>query len=198
MWNEPKQERSRKRFNHILDTAADLFVQHGYDPVTTNHIAEKAQVAIGSLYQFFPNKEAILGALVSRYVEDMQLIFPAEIDTSVPFETYISLMIDNLAAFEMSHTAFKCIFTTLDGLRDMETKYSVHGVVVSNVERMLAAYYPQMDDEQRTICAAVGIGIVKGLMILAEPPYALPPDAMLRETKSALTAYVKAFVEREL
>ena len=66
---KPKQERSLKRYHHILDTAAQVFEDIGVESATTNFIADQADVSIGSLYQYFPNKEAILEGLVERYID---------------------------------------------------------------------------------------------------------------------------------
>ncbi|HWI73039.1 MAG TPA: TetR/AcrR family transcriptional regulator [Baekduia sp.] len=66
----PRQERSRLTVEAILDAAARVFERHGYAAGTTNRIAERAGVSIGSLYQYFPNKDAILVALVERHVDE--------------------------------------------------------------------------------------------------------------------------------
>ena len=52
----PKQERSQERYAKILDTAANLFLDKGFDGTTTNEIARRAEISIGSLYQYFDNK----------------------------------------------------------------------------------------------------------------------------------------------
>lgn len=51
----------------ILDATARILVRDGYEHASTNRIADEAGVGIGSLYQYFPNKEAIVGELVDRY-----------------------------------------------------------------------------------------------------------------------------------
>jgi AcrR family transcriptional regulator len=53
----------------IVEAAAQVFAERGYAGATTNHIAERAGVSIGSLYQYFPNKEAILVTLAKRHIE---------------------------------------------------------------------------------------------------------------------------------
>lgn len=66
---EPKQARSRETYEAILGAAAQVFERRGYASATTNRIAERAGVSIGSLYQYFPNKNAILVALTERHVQ---------------------------------------------------------------------------------------------------------------------------------
>src|ERR1017187_3771063 len=64
---DPAQERSRQTVDAIVEAAGRLLVEHGRLGVTTNAVAERAGVSIGSLYQYFPNKEAIFAALQERH-----------------------------------------------------------------------------------------------------------------------------------
>ena len=66
----PIQARSRQTFDAVLEAAAQVFEAEGYARGTTNRIAERAGVSIGSLYQYFPNKDAILVALLEQHVEE--------------------------------------------------------------------------------------------------------------------------------
>ncbi|HTN13381.1 MAG TPA: TetR/AcrR family transcriptional regulator [Sphingomonadaceae bacterium] len=54
----------------ILEATAHILAQRGYDGTTTNHVAERAGVSIGSLYQYFPSKESLVAALLQRNAED--------------------------------------------------------------------------------------------------------------------------------
>ncbi|WP_299970345.1 TetR/AcrR family transcriptional regulator [uncultured Roseobacter sp.] len=56
---EAQQKRSRKKVEQILDATMDMLSEGPADQITTNKIAEKAGISVGTLYQFFPNKEAI-------------------------------------------------------------------------------------------------------------------------------------------
>ena len=67
----PRQERSRATVDSVLEATARVLVKHGFDGLTTNLVAETAGVSIGSLYQYFPNKAALVGALIEKHVEDM-------------------------------------------------------------------------------------------------------------------------------
>jgi len=65
----PLQERSRRTVERILDAAARIFHEQGYGGATTNDIADEAEVSVGSLYQYFPNKDSLLVALTKRHIE---------------------------------------------------------------------------------------------------------------------------------
>jgi AcrR family transcriptional regulator len=65
----PRQERSRRTVERILDAATRIFHEQGYAGATTNDIADEAGVSVGSLYQYFPNKDALLFALTQRHIE---------------------------------------------------------------------------------------------------------------------------------
>ena len=70
----PSQERSRKTVAAIYDAATDIFVNTGYAEATTDQIAEKAGVSIGTLYNYFPGKEAILYGLWEKYEKEIKVI----------------------------------------------------------------------------------------------------------------------------
>jgi AcrR family transcriptional regulator len=66
---EPRQRRAHETRARILDAARAVFEEHGYAHGTTNRIAEAAGLSVGSLYQYFPNKDAILVELVDVHIE---------------------------------------------------------------------------------------------------------------------------------
>jgi AcrR family transcriptional regulator len=68
---EPVQARSKQTVDRILAAAAHVFSERGY-AATTNHVAEAAGLSIGSLYQYFPDKDALLVALHSRHLEEVR------------------------------------------------------------------------------------------------------------------------------
>jgi len=66
---EPKQERAQRTVEAIVEAAAQVFEREGYSRTTTDRIAERAGVSIGSLYQYFPGKDSILAALAERHAD---------------------------------------------------------------------------------------------------------------------------------
>jgi AcrR family transcriptional regulator len=75
----PQQKRAQETVDAVLDSVARLLKRGGVQAVTTNRIAEVAGVSIGSLYQYFPNKEAIFTALHDRHIEAMGRIVEANL-----------------------------------------------------------------------------------------------------------------------
>ncbi len=84
---QPVQQRSRRRREEILRTTATLLEQVGLDDLTTILIARELNISVGSLYHYFPNKQAILYAMgehwleeYSRALEDMSALALEEVD----------------------------------------------------------------------------------------------------------------------
>ncbi|ATB49497.1 TetR/AcrR family transcriptional regulator [Corallococcus macrosporus] len=66
----------------ILEAAARVFDQHGYEGANTNRVAERAGVSVGSVYQYFPNKNALLTALHERHYLQMQAVVDRALDAA--------------------------------------------------------------------------------------------------------------------
>lgn len=71
---QPRQARSRETVHVILRAAAQVFSAQGYAATTTNHIAARAGVSIGSLYEYFPSKDALLVALLETHLAEGEAI----------------------------------------------------------------------------------------------------------------------------
>lgn len=84
----PTQSRAKVTSEAILEAAEIIILKDGYDKATTNYIAERAGVSIGSLYQYFPNKDAVLSALielkVSRVANGVRSIMRESIELPLP------------------------------------------------------------------------------------------------------------------
>jgi AcrR family transcriptional regulator len=75
----PRQQRSKATVDTILEATARVLKKQGFDGLSTNAVAAQAGVSIGSLYQYFPNKEALVAKLIDRHMEDMNAAIFAEL-----------------------------------------------------------------------------------------------------------------------
>ncbi len=72
------QDRSRATVDALIEATARILVSEGFDKASTNRIAEKAGVSVGSLYQYFPGKEALVIAVIERHHQEiMQVVHGA-------------------------------------------------------------------------------------------------------------------------
>lgn len=71
---QPSQERSRVTVDALVEATARILVRESFDKTSTNRIAEEAGVSIGSLYQYFPSKEALVAAVIDRHKEELMQV----------------------------------------------------------------------------------------------------------------------------
>jgi AcrR family transcriptional regulator len=92
----PQQGRSRMTVEAILEAAAQVLTKHGYERTNTNAIAEQAGVSVGSLYQYFPNKESLMAALMERHSDEIARLVESRLDemSGMPLEQTITRLVD--------------------------------------------------------------------------------------------------------
>jgi len=66
---KPIQSRSKVTVDTLLEATTHILLKEGVEALTTNHVAERAGVSIGSLYQYFPNKASLIAALIEQHVD---------------------------------------------------------------------------------------------------------------------------------
>jgi len=79
----PVQERSRVTVDALLEATARILIREGFDKASTNRIAEVAGVSVGSLYQYFPSKEALVAALIDRHNREIMKAVQGELADAV-------------------------------------------------------------------------------------------------------------------
>jgi AcrR family transcriptional regulator len=114
----PRQERSRATVDAMLDACAEGLLSRGYDALTTNAISERAGVSIGTLYEYFPNREAIAAALASRAFLRMVDVMRGALEHCVAAD------LDDLAGVE---------HMLLSGLQVLRSEQAVFRVLIYQV-----------------------------------------------------------------
>lgn len=98
----PRQARSRALVDAVLDAAAHILAQHGRESLTTNAVAVRAGVSIGSLYQYFPNRDAVIAAVAERHGHRVyHLIADLDLNDSTDLTTIMGRIARGLFAAHM-------------------------------------------------------------------------------------------------
>jgi AcrR family transcriptional regulator len=109
----PTQARARHTVDAILEAAAEVFDAHGFEGGTMERIVARAGVSVGSMYQYFPNKSALLVALAARYCADVTTLQRAWLDwlaTANPsLEDGLRAFVDWLVASHSVRPRLRCL-----------------------------------------------------------------------------------------
>lgn len=191
----PQQARSRQRVNQILDVAAQVFEEVGYEAASTELIATRANTSIGSLYRFFPDKSAILYTLAERYANEMRSLFTAQINSSTVHHPIAKVLSNTVDAFDKFYTNQPgCRVIMLQSRVSAELQAvnkRADREIVAQLDGFFAQRQPKMEPEQRRLAALVSVEIAGALQLLS-----LAQDDELRrqivaETKQVLTSYLQ-------
>ena len=148
----PRQARSRATVDAILVAAAHILKTQGVARVTTNRIAERAGVSVGSLYQYFPNKQAVLDALRERYAAWFDAVLDEEIEKRnvLPLRAAVRSAVDRILAMHRIDPALHAQISsdarplTPDELREfrrlMQSYLEEHAASLRPMDAALASY----------------------------------------------------------
>ena len=161
----PRQSRGRRRVDALLDAAAAEISHAGYDAATMCSIADRAGAAIGSLYQFFPNKEAVAQALRQRYCDEFERTWAplARQARRGSLEELVNRLVDSTVAFIEQHPAFLAL---LDAPAAMHVSPAVRERFQRLVATFLLARRPRMAPEKARRLATVTLQMIKGMNFL--------------------------------
>jgi AcrR family transcriptional regulator len=166
----PQQDRSRRRYDQILDVATNLFSEKGFERTTTNEIASRAGISIGSLYQYFRNKEAIVVALMDRYVEAVRGVtdeFMARDVQALSVAEAIDQLLDPYVRFHTENAAFSRLWLGAD-LSDQldEAIGRMSEEALARINTLVRARIRGIRKDRARLVSMVTQGIVKSLLSL--------------------------------
>ncbi|MGY5117900.1 TetR/AcrR family transcriptional regulator [Streptomyces sp. 900105755] len=194
-----RQARGERRIQQLLEAAASVFCTSGYTAASTNAIAREAGVSPGTLYQFFPNKEAIAVELGDRLMHDLRDTYGealAPIDPGTSLTDAVGATVDRLTAFNTEHPVFFALMHGPDvpgGIT--EAHDALHTNLIGRVEDLLASLLPPDADKAHiTRTAHVSLGIYKAGLELVLSHEGAERQAYIQEIKDVLTRYLEPLV----
>jgi AcrR family transcriptional regulator len=198
MRRQPRQARSQERVNQILDVAEQMFITDGYSATTTNAIATRAKVPIGSLYQFFPDKDAILQALAMRYMESLHQRFTALHTIEVArlsLSDYVDRVIEATEQFFNDYPGYYAIFMKVQGtIPELdEIEKAADNYLIQDWGIILSQYYPGLEpDDYEAIAFTLekAIGTLLWLSLSQEKVFR---QRLVAETKRLMLSYLQSY-----
>lgn len=169
--HQPKQQRGKERVEKILDAAAAVFDEMGYETATTHLIAAKAGTAIGSLYQFFPDKAAIFKAMELRHVERVKAMWSqVDIPTIVqlPHRQMIHALVTAVAKlFEqpVSRVVFVQFYLAREIFQSIDESMTQEAINFMAI--ILKQRNPTLEEEQYNLLAEVCVHSSNAVMLAA-------------------------------
>jgi AcrR family transcriptional regulator len=189
----PVQGRSVARVGRMLDACAELVDEVGYDGLTTTLLAERAGVAIGSVYQFFPDKRAIVQALTLRSLQ----VYLDRLATRLIEEDFahwwdaVDAAIDEYIAMHRTVPGFRTLhFGDVVDIHLLDEELDNNAVIVANLAKLLIDRFAIPDAERLEFSLAIAVETADALIKMA---FRRMPDgdaAVLDEAKALIKEYL--------
>jgi len=193
----PVQSRSRERVERILDAAARAFADVGFEAATTDAIAAYAEVSIGSLYQFFPNKQALFDAVARRHFDHATALFDALLaadDEGVKWQDVLDRAVDGFAALDRTDPNLRAVWRNwrMAG-RFLAATDTVNREFARRTEAVLARHARGLPKAKLELVATMVVEVISSMLFVVARQRGPGTRAMLEETKVMLRRYLEPY-----
>ena len=199
---QPQQKRSQERVERILDAAAIVFDEVGFEAATTHAIAARANTAVGSLYQFFPDKLAIFNALELRHIDRVYVIWDKLLRPEViqlPFADFIhTIRIQFQKLFEQptSKIIFVQFYTSQTIFKNIDNSFTQE--MIQLMAKLLQARNPALSSKRSRLIAEICVHGINTLILLALRSDKAHCQEIFIEIEAILKAYLKDDLSDEI
>ena len=195
--NQPQQPRSRATVSVILDAAIRVLDREGLDAMTTSRVAEVAGVSVGTLYQYFAHREAIIEALQSRELERADSMLERLLKSPQPASNreLSRMVVEELLRLYRAAPALHRVLA-VDGLRvaPPERVLAFDARSVALVRAFLTMSGPRIRDANLEAAAFVIYQSVRATMLsyLLESPAGVDDHVLVAELTELIVRYLSA------
>jgi AcrR family transcriptional regulator len=193
---KPLQARSRARVAGILKAAGSLLGEVGYDGLSTNLIAERAQVPVGSIYQFFEGKDDIVAALVEQFQDRILRLVSERLDVATAVRdrrAFIAGVVDGIAGIQAEASAFVCVFSgSQTHARFDSLARELRRTLTRHLDRVFAEAFPRLPKDDRGRMLAAWSDITGAMIANLDRSKPGERGKLLEELKTILGAYLDA------
>ncbi|SCF12534.1 transcriptional regulator, TetR family [Micromonospora matsumotoense] len=182
----------------MLDACAELVDEVGYEGLTTTLLAERAEVAIGSVYQFFPDKRAIVQALTLRtmesYLQRLDERFAS--DDLAHWWDGVGAGIDEYISMHRTVPGFRTLhFGDVVDLHLLDEQRDNNGVIADQLARVLTERFGMADEPRLRFCLEIAVEAADALIKLAFRRKQEGDERVLAEAKALIREYLHRHVE---
>lgn len=184
----PKRRRGHERVAALLAAATAEFVEKGYDAATMTAVAARAGAPIGSLYQFFANKEALAEALLAQYRDRVTVVF-GELEAHAADTSPLDLGREVMDAFLALRHDRAPLLALMDGYRDPARLAAMRGFMCDRVAAIVRRHSPALAPERALVIGTALLQIMKAAATLeGEGTGMAPACAELRQAAGVYLA----------
>ena len=192
---EPKRERGKQRVAALIDAGAELFAEKGYEATTMTEIASRAGAAIGSLYQFFPSKEALAEALFNRFAERAAASF-ARVEELAPGRSareLADLLIDYKLGLGTDRDAAIALSGAVAGIVDR--RKPLGDALRGRIAAILSAANRSLDEHEAAAAAVIVNQVMKMIPALGATE-GERAAALIGEARKLMALYIAEVLRR--
>ena len=192
---EPKRERGKQRVAALIDAGAEIFAEKGYEATTMTEIASRAGAAIGSLYQFFPSKEALAEALFNRFAERAAAAF-ARVEERAPgcsARELADLFIDHKLGLGTDRDVAIALSNVVAGI--VERRKPLGDALRGRIAAILSAGNPTLGQDEAAAAAIIVNQVMKMVPALAAAEDERAA-ALIGEARKLLALYIDEVLRR--
>lgn len=191
----PRQERSRAMVETLLDATIRVLLTRGYDGMTTIAVAERAGVSVGSLYQYFPNKESLVATLAERHTAELLACVDEALshaDPSDPESGIRALVRAGVDSHRIAPALHKVLLEQVPRIGRLAKVMETSREIAARLERFLRAYEDRLVVADTKVAAFVVETIVESLThrLVIEAPDFIDAARLEEETTRLVLGYL--------
>jgi AcrR family transcriptional regulator len=188
----PRQARSRERVSKILAAAQRLLVEEGPESLNTNRIATEAGVAVGSVYEYFPDKHAIAMALLDTLSERETTLIMARFDAlaDAPLPELVQAVVElTFAVYREHHVLYRSLWSMTSILREVGER-PTEQLIVQAVRQRLAPFAGELGIPDLDFASVMVFHLVESLSMQLVGQTAFAPEACTQAITRAVLGYL--------
>jgi AcrR family transcriptional regulator len=175
----------------LLAAASEVFAREGYEGPTMSAVAAAAKAPIGSLYQFFQDKDSLAQRLIDDGLAEMASIWTSinEVAGELPLASVAREMIERNTAFFRERPGFAAL---VESSRMAASKPERRNVFRRKIETLLAPYFPRLTPAELRPIAEVALQLIKGARVLDQTAEPRDRARISRDMQALLAGYLES------